>query len=269
MESVNEAAMTCRLLVTRRNASEILLLPNGLGWVMPRVEIHPHQRLAEQLTAKVTSAWGLAAYCLCAREGEPKCAVMESVRQNDKAPAGTFWVPRTVAEGGVELNETRLIQGSLDEFNAATTNRNAGPLARPGWLRELYSWAQNKLTPFGVRLTGGFRQLNASPAFSLIRLETDREAVWFKATGEPNSHELRVTATLARLFPGCIPTILAIHQTWNGWLSMEVAGVSLDQLEDFTAWERAAEELAELQIASIARLLSCSKYRRRTFGFRT
>lgn len=257
MESPNEAAITYRLLVTRRNASEILLLPNGSGWITPRVEIHAHKRVAEQLTAKVSRSWGVDAYCLLApsfstrgRDGEPY-AVMESVCQNDKAPAGTFWVPRITAEGGVESTESGQIRQSLDELDAYATNRKAGPLARPGWLRELYSWAQNKLTPFGVRLTGGFRQLNASPTFSLIRLETDREAVWFKATGEPNPHELRVTATLARLFPGCIPTILAIHQTWNGWLSMDVAGVPLDQLEDFTGWERAAEELAELQIASI------------------
>jgi hypothetical protein len=117
-------------------------------------------------------------------------------------------------------------------------------------MRELFSWAQEQITPVGLRLTGSFKQLNASPTFSLIRLETQSGAVWFKATGEPNSHELPVTTALARLFPRYLPAILGVHQAWNGWLSAEVAGVSLDQVTEFPAWERAGRQLADLQIES-------------------
>lgn len=260
MKTTDEAAITYRLIVTRRNASEILLIPAGTAWITPRVEIHTHKRVAEQLTAKVSRSWGVDAYCLLApsfstrgRDGEP-CAVMESVCQNDEAPAGTFWVPRITAEGGVESTESGQIRQSLDELDGYATNRKAGPLATPGWLRELCGWVEDQLAPFGLRLTGGFRQLNASPTFSLIRLDTDRDAVWFKATGEPNCHELSLTTTLARHFPGYVPTILGVHKAWNGWLSGEVAGVSLGEIAGFSPWERAAEDLAELQIASIGKL---------------
>jgi hypothetical protein len=95
--------------------------------------------------------------------------------------------------------------------------------------------------------------LNASPTFSLIRLETDDGALWFKATGEPNSHELSVSVLLARLFPGHVPRILGVHPSWNGWLSAEASGTALDEISDVSAWERAAEGLAELQIASIGK----------------
>jgi Ser/Thr protein kinase RdoA (MazF antagonist) len=105
----------------------------------------------------------------------------------------------------------------------------------------------------GFRLTGGFRQLNASPTFSLIRLETEDGALWFKATGEPNAHELPVSLFLARVFPGHVPRIFGVHPAWNGWLMEEVPGSELGQTGDCTSWERAAEQLADLQIESVGK----------------
>jgi len=260
MESPRAETNTYRLIVTRRNASEILLVPNGSGWAIPRADIHPYQRLAQQLTREVTRIWGVAAYCLlipnlstCSRDGDPGCAVMESVRQNDTSPTGTLWVPRVAVDECVEASEARLIQGELKELSAYATNEKGGPFARPGWLADLLCWTREQIAPLGLRLTGAFQQLNASPTFSLIRLETESGAVWFKATGEPNSHELGVTVALARLFPAHVRQILGVHREWNGWLSAEVSGASLDQIADSSAWERAAEELGELQIASIGK----------------
>jgi len=260
MESPHADPNTYRLIVTRRNASEILLLPNGSGRAIPHVEIHPHQRLAEQLTGEASRAWGVEGHCLlisnppiCGRDGAPKYAVMEFVRQKYDAPTGTFWVQRVAVDGCVEASEARLIQDAIEELNTYATNEESGRFARPGWLEELFRWTQEQIAPLGLRLTSAFRQLNASPTFSLLRLETDGGAVWFKATGEPNSHELPVTVALARLFPLSVPQILGIHRGWNGWLSAEVAGTSLDQITDFSAWERVADELAELQIASIGK----------------
>jgi len=257
MASLREVSDTYRVIVTRRGASEFLALPNGTEWVLPRIEVQLEERIAEQLTAEITRAWGVETYCLSvltsSQDGEPKCAVMESIRQNDKAPAGTFWVPRVAVSRSTQASEARLIQESLEEVNACAINQKAGPFAKPGWLRELFHWSQERVAPLGLRLTGSFRQLNASPTFSLIRLEAEGGAVWFKATGEPNSHELPITVALARLFPRYIPQVLGVHQAWNGWLSAEVAGVSLDQITDFPAWERAAERLGELQVASIGK----------------
>ena len=260
MESLHEACESYRLIVTRRDASEILLSPNGSDWVLPRVEIHPQQRVAEQLASEVCKEWGLPTYCLfvpsyrtSGRNGEAKCAVMESVRHNGKAPAGTYWMPRTVATGRGVAEEAGAIRESLEEFDSYARGERPGPFARPGWLRELFSWTQEQVASLGLRVTSGFRQLNASPTFSLIRLETDDGALWFKATGEPNSHELPVSLLLARLFPGHVPRILGVHPSWNGWLSAEASGTALDEIPDCSAWERAAEGLAELQIASLGK----------------
>ena len=198
MATHHDATETCRLIITRRDATEILLLPNGAEWTLPRVEIRTQQRVAEQLTAETQKGWGLETCCLfvpssgtSGRNGEAMCAVMESVTRNGKAPAGTYWMPRTVASGRGVAEEARAIRESLAELDSYARCEKLGPFARPGWLRELFEWAQEQVGPLGLRVTGHFRQLNASPTFSLIRLETDDGALWFKATGSPTPMSCR------------------------------------------------------------------------------
>jgi hypothetical protein len=259
MESFRDAANAYRLIVTRRDASEILLLPMGAGWALPQVETFP-RRLAEQLTAEVQRAWGLETYCLLAPSaamgdpnGETRYALMESVGHDDKLPAGSGWMPCSVASRYCDSPDARAINQSLTELDSLMKSQNGGPFGRLGWLRELFRWAQEQVASRGVRLTGRFQQLNASPTFSLLRLETGDGAIWFKATGEPNAHELSVTLALSQHFPRHLPQILGVRRDWNGWLSAEAAGTSLDEIAEISAWQRAAEELAKLQIESIGR----------------
>lgn len=261
MESLRPAGNTYRLIVTRRNASEILLVPAGPGWALPRVEIHPHERLAEQLTAEAARTWGLEAFCLFLPSVPPSgeheeggCAVMESVKPAGKPPMGTYWMPSSTASECCDPLDASALRNALAELHSYRMGERAGQFGRPSWMRELFTWAQEQIAPLDLRLTGGFRQLNASPTFSLIRLEAEGGAVWFKATGEPNSHELPVTVALTRFFPRYLPPVLGVHQAWNGWLSAAAAGISLDEVKDFRAWERAAKELAELQIESIGKV---------------
>jgi len=152
-----------------------------------------------------------------------------------------------------DAGEAAAVRESLEELDSYARGERHGPFARPGWLRELFRWTEEQVAPLGLRVTGGFHQWNASPTFSLVRLETNDGALWFKATGEPNSHEMPVSLLLARLFPNHLPRILGIHRPWNGWLSAEVTGSALDEISDCSTWERVAGELAELQITSIGK----------------
>jgi len=258
--SNRDATETYRLIITRRNATEILLSSNGTDWALPRVEVRKQQRIAEQLTVEAGKAWGLETYCLFVpasyaptQNGQTTCAVLECVKHNDRAPAGTYWMPVTVAAECADAEEANAIRDALAELAAYTSGEKPGPFAKPGWMRELFRWTHEQVAPLGLRLTGTFRQLNASPSFNLTRLETDGVALWFKATGEPNAHELPVTQLLASLFPEHLPRILGVHASWNGWLSAEAQGTSLDELPECPAWERAARALADLQIESIGR----------------
>ena len=260
MDSVHSTARdSYRLIVTRSNASEILLRPNGRAWCLPSVEIPQGRRIAEQLTAELYAQWGCRAYCLLVPNlavGLPYCSVMEATDLEQISPAGTCWKPLDVATcAAVDPAEDRaVIEKSIKEWAEYRRERNQAPFTKPGWLSELLAWAQEQLAPLGVRLTGSFAQLNASPRFSLTRLETnDASAVWFKATGEPNLHELPVTLALARLFPRYVPRILGVHSAWNGWLCQEAQGVLLDGCAEFSSWERAARELSELQLTSVGK----------------
>jgi hypothetical protein len=261
MPSYRDATDAYRLIIIRRDATEILLSPKGHGSTLPCVEIRKQQRIAEQLTAEVRKGLGLESYCLfMPSSGLPgatakvACAVLECVKQNEKAPTGTYWMPVSAAAdcGGAE--EAAAIRNALAELASYSSGEKPGPFAKPGWLRELFEWAHEQTAPFGLRLTGDFQQFNASPTFSLTRLETDTAALWFKATGEPNERELPITLLLADLFPSHVPRILGVHTSWNGWLSREAEGRPLDELTGCPSWERAAEGLAEMQIESIGKV---------------
>ena len=260
MTSHPDATDAYSAIIIRRDATEILLLPRDAGWILPRVEIQKHQRVAKQLTKEIQKAWGLETCLLLVPSSSASgpsakaaSAVLECTQQNKKAPAGTYWMSVSVATDCSGAEDATTIRDALAELASYTNGEKPGPFAKPGWLRELFRWAYEQTAPLGVRLTGSFRQYNASPTFSLVRLETDGAALWFKATGEPNAHELPITLFIADLFPNHLPRIFGVHTSWNGWLSTEAEGTPLDELTDRSSWERAAEGLAELQIASIGR----------------
>jgi Phosphotransferase enzyme family len=248
-----------RLIITRRRATEILL-STGSICSLPSLEAPEGGRLTQQFATGIRQNYGLETYCLWAasdRSPEASCAaryaVMEAIQEDDKAPAGMTWTLSSALDSEAVLlpADHAVVRSSLEELHS--DNPRSRPFGKPGWIESLFGWVDQEIRPLGLHFTGKFQQLNASPTFSLIRMETTGTAMWFKATGEPNAHELSVSVALARLFPNHVPRIVGVHLPWNAWLSEEVARTPLDQTLDCSAWERAAEQLAELQIASIGK----------------
>jgi hypothetical protein len=254
---------TYRLIVTRRGAAELLLKANGTSWSLPQVSVRSGERLALQLNEAVRSNLGLEAYCLfvpgftLTPQAAPpvRYAVMESLEQNRNASVDTSWVPTSsiVDKTALRRDESDGLKSSLEEMGRCVGEPWKRPFAKPGWIQELFKWIQDQIAPLELKLTGGFKQLNAGPSFSLMRIETTGPALWFKATGEPNFHELAVTCTLARLFPSYLPELLSVRPPWNGWLSRECQGETLNTFADVSAWTRTASTLAALEIASIGK----------------
>jgi Phosphotransferase enzyme family len=250
-----------RLIIVRRNGSEILVSSMESRFALPSVEVFAHERHALQLTTKVRHNTGMKVYCLFlpqitmpkSNESFTRYAVMETVDDDGQSPTGYHWIRRSgdSSQGEYPSSDADAISQSFRQFDLNATTVDAGPFTKTGWVRELLAWTQKQLDTAELRLNGNFQQINASPNFSLIRLETNGTAVWFKATGEPNAHELGVTLRLAQLFPLGLPRILGVHQSWNGWLSEELSETTLDQFIDLSVWESAAEQLAQLQVASI------------------
>jgi hypothetical protein len=150
-----------------------------------------------------------------------------------------------------DCNDMQAIANAVAQSNLSAESVPGGTFARLGWFEDLKEWVKQVIEPLGLRLNSGFRQLNARPRFSLIRFETDGPAVWFKAVGEPNLREYSITLMLAGLASDFLPSLIAAHPKWNGWLAFEAEGNCLLKDENPGAWLRAAHDLAELQIASL------------------
>lgn len=252
-----------RILLYRDDATEILLETTWEGFRLPVMPIPAHRRVAEELTAAIRSAWNLETYCLFALpNGVPPHAlvhdqVLEICHPEADAPARTQWFTVDLLSAGSfqSPSDFAAIQNAHITLDRYRRNELPGAFGKPDWLRAVTEWVESQASCVGLRLTGKFRQLNASPSFSLVRFETDGTALWFKAVGEPNLREFAITRTLADLLPGYLPTILATHTEWNAWLMTEFAGTHPQANSGIDTWTAVANRLAEMQIDSFGKTL--------------
>lgn len=251
-----------RVIVLGRNGTEILARHSDQGPHFPQVSIPRWQRVAEEVTAAMKKQCGEEVICLfnldLPTDGEDghRYIATRYWRNFGGSAAPLQWISENdLGENSfAEAADYRALRISLDQSRAAVRDAAPCPFARLRWFEELCEWVGRAIAPRAVHLTGNFRQLNASPCFSLIRFESDGPAVWFKAVGEPNEREFPITLTLARLFSDYTPEIVATRPEWNSWLMCEAEGTGLDETVDPRCWETAAAALANLQIESIRSL---------------
>jgi hypothetical protein len=257
----------CRILLWREDGSELLLRKTGAHSSLPTVEIPRWERPTENINAAVQNLYGISAHCLfpakspgpgsLLRDQRLLYQVMETDTDAVMEPEGMVWVPETLlSEHAFAYLHDAVVLASVGREIAAWRKGDAqNSLCRPGWLRDLVSWVEQKIAPLGLCLTGTLRQLNSGSTFALLRLETTGPAVWFKATGEPNQHERAVSVALADLFPQFVPRVIAVHPGWNGWLTLEAEGRLLEENGSHSAWQSACRALADVQIASVGRTM--------------
>jgi len=153
---------------------------------------HPRcSRIAEECTAALEDRCGIQAYCLFTRDAPASAdeqspvryVVMETCKSSATTPQDMYWVRAcSLTSASLEDSEDFAVLTQCLRDLADDTG-DSGFFATPGWLREVSIWVQSQATQLGLRLTGEFRQLNASPTFSLIRFATDGPALWFKSRG--------------------------------------------------------------------------------------
>src|SRR5262249_28482244 len=156
------------------------------------------RRLAEQLNRKLQDFLGVRACCLfrLTTEEGSDFEVLEHISNAAVQPLGMWVRVDSLGEERLAKEEERLaIATAMHEFQARTNALHQEPFATPGWMADLFNWAQAQLLS-GLQLTGAFQQFNAEPTFALVRLETNGPAVWFKAVGEPNKREYSITLAL-------------------------------------------------------------------------
>ncbi len=249
-----------RVIVLSPDGKDILVVPDGNQFALPSVEIPRWQRVAENLTEIVKAEWGEEVVCLFELDDLPRSSeagihyqAAEHWRTVGVPKIPARWIPveSLSKESLASADEYLAIQRARVQCSEGGNASPIGPFGTLGWFKELRTWIDGVLESLGFHLNGNFRQLNASPTFSLIRFETDGPAVWFKAVGEPNQREFPITSVLSRLFPGRVPSVMATRPDWNAWLMREAVGSLLSEVQGEALWEKAAAALAQLQIESI------------------
>ena len=249
-----------RVIVLSPDGKDILVVPDRNRFGLPSVEIPRWQRMAENLADAVRNDWKEEVVCLF-ELNDLSGTYGPGVHYQIARHRGGVGVPRMLTkwvavatlskDSLTDVTDHSAIQQATLRCGKDGEASPAGPFTTLGWFEELRSWVEEIVEPLGFRLNGSFRQLNASPTFSLIRFETDGPALWFKAVGEPNQREFPITCELSRLFPRYVPIVLGKCPQWNGWLTREAVGKILSEAQENDLWEKAASSLAELQIDSI------------------
>jgi hypothetical protein len=247
------------LLLFRSTAEEVLLRSEHGRLQLPEMGLPANERIAASLNRTVRRELGPEVISLYeVPSADPQSPEIfyhaaVSARPDNDIPPGTCWM-------GVDSLTPDSFRRSADfqallRFQSDLTAMEHGgqpePFRNPNWFLRVTAWVSKALRPCGLRLSGAFQQFNASATFSLIRFETDGRPVWFKAVGEPNTREFRLTLVLSRKCAEYLPKMLAYNIAWNAWLTEEAAGIPLSPQAEVGHWESAAESLARLQIMAL------------------
>lgn len=257
---------TRRIILLQGNPSKVLLEFDGNHRALPTLSIPRWQRVADNLVTALRSKCNIAGISTCCIKAPGDASsslatgyeVMEPCEPSNDTPLGMDWV---LVAGLTDHcfrdpSDFHALQQAVTQSARYNESTAYAPFGRLGWFEEVENWVQDQLGPLGLHLNGRFRQLNASPTFSLIRFETDGSAVWFKAVGVPNQREYPVTCTLAQMLPQFLPSMVATRPEWNAWLSLDAEGPLLDDNGcGLTTWKAVARDLAELQRHSVGRSL--------------
>ena len=250
-----------RILLFGRDGDELLLLRTPSGYRLPELRIPRCQRVAPNLNAEAKRLWNLDTVCLLPLEisnGDLAVRgthyhVMEVCRPQELVHVAPDFVQmsRVKEDSFADLHDYVAVRQEMEPKTASLAEDHCGPFSKFGAFERISAWVAEQLQPLGVRLDGNFHQLQATASFALIRFATNRGAVWFKAVGDPNLRECSITRSLTARLPQYVPALLAEKADWNAWLVAEAQGQGLFESSDPATWCRAAESLAELQIASL------------------
>jgi hypothetical protein len=248
-----------RIIVANSCASEVLVLNGQDGFTLPEVRVSANQRVAWNLNAELKRNWNLDVVSITPVELESASTIDGLVQYHvaellcADAPLPNGMGLRSVSSLTPELfanaSDAEALRTFCDGLSISTSK--AAPFRQVGWFGEVAAWTQEVLAPFALKWNGRFEQFHASASFSLIRFETKPRPVWFKAAGDPNTREFRITQELAKRCPDGVPRLLAVRPEWNAWLAEECPGRTLDEIVAIELWCKASRTLAELQIASL------------------
>jgi hypothetical protein len=231
----------------------VLAERHGESLWLPRIDIPPWTRTAEQLTNMLLTNWNVRSIVVDVLPGSQeisRCAVVEIRTRSWEFVVDGF---RAVSVDDLDEREMTTDERVTVHSILAGEPQDRSPFSRLGWIDEATEWIRESVSDRVVQISDEIRQVNAGGSFALIRFGTlQGSAYWLKATGEPNLHEFDITAALAALCPEYLPPLVAMRRDWNAWV-MEEAGHAIGNQVDVTILERAVVSMADLQKKTIGR----------------
>jgi hypothetical protein len=238
-----------RVALLDPSSGMVMAVRRADGFYLPRVRIPKGARPAKEINDAVRHKWQLTSLVLTflyRNDGRQACVVAEVTSPHS-----------ATLPGDLELHSIESIEfADLDGYErtslwgiVAGHSALSAPFAHLGWIKEAQDWIKSYVS--AADFSGEVRQYNASGTFALLRLSTKSgQSYWLKATGVPNKHEFSINIELAKLFPGYLPTLVAMRQDWNAWVT-EDGGAPLGDIQDLEILTAAVEALADLQFLSL------------------
>ncbi|MBV8515060.1 MAG: hypothetical protein JO260_07145, partial [Acidobacteria bacterium] len=248
-----------RVFVICERGTRLLLIANGPRLALPEIHIPAFARVAESVTTTMRRQWALEIVCLYPIQAYGRNLrryyLVEALQTHQTIPQAVWVsVSSLTKDSFSDSADYQALLTCLEQCCHAP-NPNSAAFESAGWFATVCRWIDEVIQASGLYLTGEFQQFNASPAFSLIRFQTNRSAVWFKAVGKPNVREFHISQYLAETFPAFAPRILGTSAKSNAWLMLEVEGIHPDSQSDIDVWTTAARTLARMQITSVGHVL--------------
>jgi len=202
------------VLFNRTGSVVVVRSSDDNSYSLPIMGVPRFTRLAEELTTLLRFALERRnSASLRGGVGQfPKRTSLRCVEvQDGKCPAMKSAAWLSVQQALQFLGETEgalILKSAYGKAAQRQSASTVGPFGKLGWLQDLHDWVSHVVNPLGMKLKH-FQQLNGSETFSLIRFETTKQPVWFKAVGKPNAHEYVIAQALGQLLPSYVPNVLA------------------------------------------------------------
>ena len=232
-----------RCVIVRTGSHRVLAIREANENRLPIVMIPSKTRPALALQHAMREKFGLDILVLEAWIGFPKSLAAVELLTQKPHSSFTEIALHELSDSELSHEERRYVQLLCE---GATKS----PFARLGWIEEAVDWFEFS-TRSKVSSQSSIEQWNAGGGFALLRMRSSNgRCYWLKATGEPNTHEFRVTHTLCEAHPEFFPKLVAIKREWNAWL-VEDAGDPLSDPPSFVELLSAAIRLANLQVLTV------------------
>jgi hypothetical protein len=267
--SVSDAVIRCEhhLLVGRPDTApgdaELLLIRGPLGWALPRLE-SKDQRAADvgeinRAARALLGAEVSVLRCLADTSGD---GVRRQIHDLDShtagwtLPPGSRWiVHRDLGAIRLESPEQRRILGEWFRSRSAPVPALDGrDWIRPGWRHRVLGWVDGELSRRGLGPVREVEQVRLWEFSQVLRLRTAEAELYVKALPLPGDTELGLTEYLARLFPTCMPVVIAAEPRERWLLMRATVGPALMDISDLSRWEQATAAYARVQIDCVDRV---------------